>query len=86
MYSGVEKLAADHRTVHLQHCQCCKWTVLALKTVEFEGFVGSHLEGHVTKFAPREALTLIMLGKLTSDQRVVVRRVETVEADLGVRH
>ena len=48
-----------------------------LHTVEFAGFVGSNFERNVTKFAPHKALKLIVRGKLTFDERVVLPRVGT---------
>ena len=35
-----------------------------------------NLEGFVTKFAPYKALKLMVCGKLTFDERVVLRRVD----------
>ena len=44
---------------------------LASHTVEFEVFVASNSEIHVTKFAPHKVLKLVARGKLTCDDRVV---------------
>ena len=44
-------------------------------TVDHAGLVPLDSEGNVTKFAPREALKLIVLFKLTFHERVVAHRV-----------
>ena len=53
----------------------------------YKDFVCSKFEGHVTTLAPHQALKLIVGGKLTFDEMVVVHPVDSVRRDSVVsRH
>jgi len=51
--------------------------------VDYVGFLPLNFEGDVAKFAPHKALKLIASCKLTSDERVIVHRVEECDFRAG---